>query len=692
MPYVTFSDLQKDSSFDFIVVGAGSAGCPLASRLSEDLSVTVLLIEAGPRYHSAETTINAAIPAGCGKLQHSTMDWAFFTEPLAPNACLKMNTYQGCPPERKNRSFWPRGKGMGGSSLINYMAWVRGHPNDYNEWETKHGAKGWGWKNGIEKLFEERIEDTTECDPSRLHNNKKKTNNDAKGPLGISHKQPVNPLVEKFLEACQEVGLGKEGDYNRGWNSTQKSIAGVHQTTVRQGTRCTSARAYIDPLMATDKRRPNLTVLTGAQCEKVITQTKDGKIVVTGVKLVEDGGGDSNNKKVLELSCTKEVILSAGALGSPQILLQSGIGPNGSTLDSPQVGQNLQDHLVASLRFQPKLGNHANQDIGSINGYKAEAPRFAFQNLYQMLFQHKGMLTSSTYDASVFCSSKHDNVSSLAELMSMKPNLQLSMFCSAPDKQVMVDNIGLDFELWELDDIEFSPKAEAVVIVCTLLHPKSRGYVTLKDGDDSKTNNNNGLAIHANYLSDPEDVKDMVACLKKGIDIASASPFQDLIKTVPFSPKDLSRKYNLPTHDDNVPISAEEYPDAFWEEFTRRHATTLYHPAGTCRMGTSKEEAVVDHNLKVFGVEGLRVADASIQPEVVSGNTQASCVVIGEKAADIIRDEYNLKSNPQDLLEAVVEYEDSVQRKRWMVLVGGLTVATLCLAGGASVFLGKMSK
>jgi choline dehydrogenase len=712
MPYITFADLllqQSDNNakngpcpqkFDFIIVGAGSAGCPLASRLSEDLSVTVLLIEAGPRFHGLEETINCAIPAGSGKVQHTTLDWSYFTEPQAPHACTRMFTYAGCSPYRKHRSYWPRGKGLGGSSLINYMAWVRGHADDYNEWEMVHGAKGWGW-NVIGRLFQDRIEDVSNCDATKLCPNCRFSDISSNGPYGISHKKPINPVVTCFVDACTELGF-QQGDYNCGCNQRNTNVVGIHQTSVRQGTRCTAARAYIEPLMmsTTEKktRRPNLTVLTDANCQRVITQ-KDakGNVVATGVLLVPDGEHafvNNMDNTTIEIACGKEIILCAGALGSPQILLQSGIGPNGDVVELSQVGRNLQDHLVAHLKFSPKLGQ-GNQDIGSVNSYKAEAPQFVLANFYQMLFQHEGILTSSAYDASVFYRSSTSTATSSPTGLA-RPNMQISCFCASADEQLLVDTIGYDFESHELDKAEFSPKAEGLIFVCTLLHPKSRGYVTLNNNGSADTttnnNNNNGLAIHANYLTDPQghDTMEMIGCIRQALRIARTKPFQGLINPIPLWPKDISREHGVPCHDDadaTVPL-VEDIPDAFIETFIRRHGATLYHPTSTCRMGPNADVAVVDHTLKVFGVQGLRVADAAIQPEIVSGNTQASCVVIGERAADIIREEYGLTSNPLDLLNAVESYEGAIRRKRRTIFIGGILVT----AGVLGVVLTRLRR
>jgi choline dehydrogenase len=370
---------MKDGAvFDFIVVGAGSAGCALASRLSEDKTVSVLLIEAGGEGRQ----MDARIPLACGKLQGAESDWKEFAEPQGRRACS--NLVNG-------RSYWPRGKCLGGSSVLNYMAYVRGHFADFDSWANIAGDSLWGW-DSVKAIFK-RMEN---CSAITKYVEKGNCRGMG-GPLDVSIRQPVHFIAETFVAAVTSLGY-EAGDYN----GSKLERVSVHQTTTKHGSRHSSADAYIWPILDS---RPNLTVLLSAQAIKLDLRedvSSTGSVVkATGVVLALDG----NMHKQVVVKADREVVVSASAVGSPHLLQLSGIGPKEHleqhgircVVDSPEVGRNLNDHMTAGLFFT------TTKDIGSINKASCEQLPWGILELCKYLFTGKGKLCSSSYDASLFC-------------------------------------------------------------------------------------------------------------------------------------------------------------------------------------------------------------------------------------------------------------------------------------------------
>jgi choline dehydrogenase len=517
---------------DYVIVGAGSAGCTLAARLSEDPATKVLLIEAGGR----DRSLNIKIPAAFAKQFRTKLDWDLDTEP---------------EPHCDGRSLYmPRGKGLGGSSSMNAMLYVRGHPLDYEKW-VRDGAAGWGWDDVQPYFF--KAEDN-ERGASEHHA--------VGGPLRVEDERSPRPLTGRFLAACEQAGIPRIDDYN----GHEQDGAALAQVTQRQGRRWSTADAYLRPAL----KRPNLDLVTGAQVLGL--ELEKGR--ASGVRYQARRGGE-------KLVRGGEVILAAGALASPQLLMLSGVGPAGQleelgipvALDLPGVGANLQDHpYLTSVWDIPGGGSLAD----------AERPRA----MLEYLLRRTGPLSSSVAEALAFVRSRPG----LAQ-----PDLQ---FHFAPAYFV---NHGFD----EYD-------GHAVTLGPVLVAPRSRGWVRLRSIDPSAK-----PRILTNTLAEPEDVAALIAGTRLAREIAASEPIAEVLG------RRLLPDQGVDTDDDLVAD-------------LRRRVDLLYHPVGTCKMGTD-EDAVVDPELRVRGVEGLRVVDASVMPTITSGNTNAPTIMIAERAADLIR-------------------------------------------------------
>ncbi|MEA2496162.1 MAG: choline dehydrogenase [Thermoleophilaceae bacterium] len=521
--------------YDYIVVGAGSAGCVLAARLSEDPDVNVLLIEAGP----PDTLDNIHIPLGVAGLARTAVDWDMWTghEPHCDG----------------RRVYLPRGRTLGGSSSTNAMVYIRGNAADYDGWRDA-GCEGWGYDDLLP--YFKRSEDN-ERGASEYHG--------AGGPLAVSEGRNPNAMMDAVVEAGIQAGLPANDDFN---GPAQDGI-GHYQVTQRDGRRCSASVAFLHPAMA----RPNLTVECGVQVERVVF---DGLRAV-GVEGRRVG-------EVLQFDCSREVVLAGGAYNSPQLLMLSGVGPAEHLIsrlimpiaDRPAVGRNLQDHVTLWAMW------HSDDPVSLAS---AMAPENVEANLALFETEGRGPLTSNMAEVGGFARSRDD--------------------LAAPDLQIHAIPGILS------EDPPFGMADHGLSVGVCLLTPQSRGEVFLASPEASAKPH-----IMHRYFADEDDVRRMEAGVTLVMEIArqeALSPF-------------CSAPYQVPSSGAEADMRA----------FIRRHAQTLYHPVGTCAMGAG-DDAVVDLELRVRGVEGLRVVDASVMPTVPRGNTNAPTIAIAERAADLIR-------------------------------------------------------
>jgi choline dehydrogenase-like flavoprotein len=529
-----------DQRFDYVVVGAGSAGCVLANRLSEDPNTRVCLLEAGPE--DRHPLIH--VPIGLLWLMHSRrLNWRYWTVPQAELA--------------HRRLYCPRGRMLGGSSSSNAMCYTRGHPADYDRWRDL-GNPGWGYEDVLPYFL--RAENQ-ERGASPFHG--------VGGPLHVCDLRSPSRLSLAFVEAALEAGYAANDDFN----GAQQEGVGLYQVTQCRGLRCSAARAYLAPVRA----RRNLTVMTHAHVTRIVLNKRRA----VAVALRHEGVSRT-------IGAAAEVILSAGAIGSPQLLMLSGIGPAEHlrergvppVLDRPEVGRNLQDHLDVIVVHACKTG--------ASYGFTAATPLRLPLAAAQLAWSRRGMLTSNGAEAGGFMRS------SLAET---RPDLQ---FHFTP---IRLRRHGLD--------VRFLFGHGYSLHVCGL-RPKSRGMVTL-NGPEPDAH----PCIDPRYLSDAADLATLVAGFKAARRILRARAFDR------YRGEELSPGPSVQT-------------DGEIEAFIRQQAETIYHPVGTCRMGADAA-AVVDPRLRVVGIERLRVVDASIMPTLVAGNTNAPVIMIAEKAAELIR-------------------------------------------------------
>lgn len=522
------------TSYDYIVVGGGSAGCVMAARLSEDPDAQVLLVEAGGR----DRNPYIHIPAGFAKMTTGPLTWGLETVPQrhANNRIIPM----------------AQGKVLGGGSSINAQVFTRGHPTDYDRWAQSEGCPGWSFSD-IQRYFT-RAEGNTILSGD-WHG--------TDGPLAVSNLPSPHPLSRRFVQACQEYGMPYNPDFNR----ADQAGASIYQTTSRNGRRCSTAQGYLKPVLG----RPNLTLITDAEVQRLtVSNGRVNGIALTGATY----------------TASSEILLCSGGLGSAKLLMLSGIGPADHLQsvgvdvvhDLPGVGEALQDHFVIDIICRLK-------GTSTLNRY--DKPHWMVWAGLQWALFGSGPATSNVAEGGAFWrSSQTDEV----------PDLQFHF----------LPGVGAEAGVESLDT------GIGATLNAYFVRPKSRGSLRLRSSDPKDK-----PLLDPNYLSEPDDVSGSIEAIEVSRDIMRQKAFADVMDMETAPGPRVTSKVDL-------------------ENYVRQHGRTGYHPVGTCRMG-SDELAVVDPQLRLRGLDGLRVCDSSVMPSIVGSNTNAPTVMIAERAADLVR-------------------------------------------------------